>query len=103
MALRKIPRLSRRLFISGNIGLRHSGILARATVFFVERLNILVKPSQSKFRDCIKTHFAVELQGEPKRLYIGTQHVLNYNGRLVHIYRGVIAVRVIHGLSRPHE
>ena len=71
--------------------------------FFAEGLDFAVKPAQYKFRDCIKSHFAVELNDEPTRWYIGKQHDLTHDGHLVQINCGVIAVRVIHGLSQPHE
>ena len=35
--------------------------------FFAEGLDFVVKPAQYKFRDCIKSHFAVELNDEPTR------------------------------------
>ena len=63
----------------------------------------MVQPAQIKFRDCIESQFAVELNDAPIRLYIGTQHDLTYDGTLKAINCGVIAVRVIHGLSQPHE
>ena len=63
----------------------------------------MVQPAQYKFRDCIKYRFAVELNDVPERLYIGTQHDLKYDGTLNPINCGIIAVRVLHGLSKPHE
>jgi hypothetical protein len=50
--------------------------------FFAEGLQYKVQPAQYKFRDCIKSRFAVELNDVPNRLYIGTQHYLKYDGTL---------------------
>jgi hypothetical protein len=71
--------------------------------FFAEGLHYDVKPAQCKFRDCIESHFTIQLNHDPKRLYIGTQHDLKYDGTLNPINCGIIAVRVLHGLSHPHE
>ena len=62
-----------------------------------------MQQAQYKFRDWIKSHFAVELNDEPVRWYIETQHGLTHDGHLMAVNCGVIAALVIHGLSQPKD
>jgi hypothetical protein len=103
MALRLELRSSRRFLMSVITGLRHDGVLARATGFFAEGLSYDVQTIQYKFRDWIQSQFNVELNGEPVRCYIGQQYDLTREGAIRAINCGVIAAHVLSALSQPKQ
>ena len=69
--------------------------------FFAEGLDYDVKPTQYMFRKWIMQHFSVVLENEPTRCYIGSQCDYNNFNQLVAINCGVIAARIVQGLSKP--